>query len=91
MGSAQIQGQLWGARAREWAELQESSFRELYDAAFNAAKIGAGSAMLDVGCGAGLALQMAQARGAKVSGVDAAPSLADIAKSALSGWRYSRW
>jgi SAM-dependent methyltransferase len=85
MGSAQIQGELWGARAREWADLQETSFRQLYDAAFDAAKVGTGSEVLDVGCGAGLALQMAQARGAKVSGLDAAAGLAEIAKSRCPG------
>jgi SAM-dependent methyltransferase len=81
MGSAQIQGELWSARAREWAALQESSFQPLYEAAFNAAKVGPGAAVLDVGCGAGLALQMAQARGAKVSGIDAATGLVEIARS----------
>lgn len=40
--------------------------------------------MLDVGCGAGLALQMAQARGAKVSGLDAA-RLVEIAQSRCPG------
>jgi SAM-dependent methyltransferase len=85
MGSAQIQGDLWGARAREWADLQESSFRQLYDAAFNAAKVGASSAVLDVGCGAGLALQIAHARGAKVSGLDATAGLVEIARSRCPG------
>jgi cyclopropane fatty-acyl-phospholipid synthase-like methyltransferase len=66
MGSATIQGDLWGARAREWAELQEGSFGPLYEAAFGAARVGTDTLLLDVGCGAGLALEMAQARGAKV-------------------------
>lgn len=81
MGTAQIQGELWSVRAREWADLQEGSFGPLYDTAFIAAKVGKGSNLLDVGCGAGLALQMARARGAKVSGVDAAPGLTGIAAS----------
>ena len=85
MGTAQINGDLWGARAREWADLQEVSFRGLYDAAFDAAKLGAGSSLLDVGCGAGLALQMAQGRGAKVSGLDAAAGLVEVAKSRCPG------
>src|SRR4051812_27333525 len=85
MGSAQVQGELWGARAREWAELQENSFRPLYDAAFDVARAGNGTSLLDVGCGAGLALQMAQARGAKVSGLDASAGLAEIAKSRCPG------
>jgi hypothetical protein len=31
MGSAQIQGAPWRARARAWADLQEGSFRLLYE------------------------------------------------------------
>ncbi len=85
MGSAQIQGDLWGTRAREWADLQESSFRPLYDAAFSVAHVGTGTSLLDVGCGAGLALEMAQARGAKVSGLDAAAGLAGLAKNRCPG------
>jgi SAM-dependent methyltransferase len=85
MGSAQIQGELWGTRAREWAELQEGSFRPLYEAAFGASHLDVGATLLDVGCGAGLALQIAQARGAKVTGIDAAAKLAELAKSCCSG------
>ena len=85
MGSSQIQGELWGARAREWAELQEGSFQPLYDAAFSAARVGKGTSLLDVGCGAGLALEMAQARGAKVTGIDASKGLAGLAKSRCAG------
>jgi hypothetical protein len=61
MGSAQIQGDLWGTRAGEWADLQEGSFRPLYEAGFSAAHVDTGTSLLDVGCGAGLALEMAQA------------------------------
>lgn len=85
MGSAQVQGALWGARAREWADLQEGSFQPLYEAALDAAKVSKGSAVLDVGCGAGLALQVANKRGANVSGLDAAASLAAIAKERCPG------
>ena len=90
MGSAQTQGELWGARAREWADLQEVSFGPLYDAALKAAKAATGSAVLDVGCGAGLALKMAQARGAKVSGLDAAAGLVEIARSRCPGGAVPR-
>jgi len=81
MGSAQIQGELWGARAREWAELQEASFRPLYEAALKATHLGKNSRLLDAGCGAGLALQIAQAHGATVAGIDAAEGLVALAKS----------
>jgi SAM-dependent methyltransferase len=85
MGTAQIQGELWGARAREWAELQERAFLPLYEAAFEAAKDTKGTRLLDAGCGAGLALQVAAQRGARVSGIDAAQALVAIARERLAG------
>jgi SAM-dependent methyltransferase len=85
MGSAQIQGDLWGTRAGEWADLQEGSFRPLYEAGFSAAHVETGASLLDVGCGAGLAPEMAEARGAKISGLDAAAGLVELAKSRCPG------
>jgi SAM-dependent methyltransferase len=85
MGTAQIQGELWGARARDWSELQEVAFRPLYEAALDAAQVGKGTALLDIGCGAGLACQLAQARGATVSGFDAAAPLLEIARERCPG------
>jgi SAM-dependent methyltransferase len=81
MHTSQVQGELWGARARDWADLQEPSMAGIYEAALTAANVGRGSKVLDVGCGAGLALQMAQRRGAKISGLDASPALIRIAQS----------
>jgi SAM-dependent methyltransferase len=85
MGTAAVQGDLWGARARDWADLQEAFFRSLYEAALAAASVGAGTRVLDVGCGAGLAMLVAHERGANVSGIDAAASLLDIARERLPG------
>lgn len=85
MGTAQVQGELWGARARDWADLQEGSFRPLYEAAFDAAGVAKGSAVLDVGCGAGLALRVAQEKGATASGLDAAASLVEVARGRAPG------
>jgi ubiquinone/menaquinone biosynthesis C-methylase UbiE len=79
-----FKGSVWGARARAWADLQEIAFGPLHDAAFAAAGVGKGTRLLDVGCGAGLALSMAHARGATVSGLDAAAGLLDIARSRVS-------
>jgi SAM-dependent methyltransferase len=73
-------GQLWGARARDWAELQESQFKPLYAAVFDRAGVKAGTRYLDVGCGSGLAVQTAAALGAKVSAIDAAEGLLAIAR-----------
>jgi len=85
MGTAQIQGELWGTRARDWAELQEASFRPVYEAAFKAVGVGPGCAVLDVGCGAGLSLQVAREMGATVSGLDASAALLEIARSRCPG------
>lgn len=77
MGTAQVQGRLWGARARDYARLAEGAFRPLIDAVFDATGLGTGTRFLDVGCGTGLALQLAEQRGALVAGLDAAePSVA---------------
>ena len=81
MGTAQIQGQLWGDRAREWADLHEIGFEPLYREALKAAGIRQGTTMLDVGCGSGLAIMVARAMGAAVSGLDAAEQSIAIAKS----------
>jgi SAM-dependent methyltransferase len=81
MGTAQAQGALWGARAREWADLQEVAFEPLYREALKAAEVHEGSSVLDVGCGAGLAVAVAHEMGAKVSGLDASADLIGIAKS----------
>jgi SAM-dependent methyltransferase len=83
MGTAQLQGELWGARAREWTDLQEAAFKPLYEVAFDATKVRKGTKLLDIGCGAGLALTIAAGRGAEVSGIDAAAKLVAIARERL--------
>ncbi len=80
MGPAQIQGSLWGARARDYAEIIEPFCRPLYEAVFDAAGVKAGTRLLDVGCGPGLAAQLAAKRGAHVAGLDAAEASLEIAR-----------
>ena len=67
MGTAERNAALWGARPRDWAEVQEGQVRPLYDAVLDDLRIGEGARLLDVGCGAGLATQLAAERGARVS------------------------
>lgn len=85
MGTASIQGELWGARASDWAETQESTARPVYEAVIEAMRVGPGMRVLDVGCGAGLFCQMAAARGAEVAGFDAAAPLVAIARARVPG------
>jgi SAM-dependent methyltransferase len=83
MGSAPLQGALWGAAARDWAELAEPVQQPFFEAALDALEIGAGTRLLDAGCGSGLALVLASQRGAVVSGLDASPGLLEIARERL--------
>ena len=76
-----INGRLWGARADDWANIQDGMSRPLYEAVLSRTNVGAAATYLDVGCGAGLAAQMAAERGARVSGLDAAENLLAIARS----------
>jgi SAM-dependent methyltransferase len=87
MGSAKIQGELWGAKAADWAEVQEPGWHQVYAHVFGQLGVGVGTRVLDVGCGAGGALQLARSLGAEVSGIDAAASLVAIARARLPGAR----
>jgi SAM-dependent methyltransferase len=84
-GSAAVQGELWGARAPDWAEVQEPAQRDLYPPVFDAAGVGEGTSLLDVGCGSGVAAAIAHERGAHVSGIDAALPFVEIARRRVSG------
>lgn len=80
MGTARVQGSLWGARARDFAEIVEPFARPLYEEVFQAAGVEEGTRLLDVGCGPGLAAQLAAKRGAHVAGLDAAETSLEIAR-----------
>lgn len=64
LGSATIQGQLWGARAHDWATSVEQMGLPLFGAALAAARVTSGTRLLDAGCGAGLLALLASLRGA---------------------------
>jgi SAM-dependent methyltransferase len=83
MGTAKIQGELWGERPHDWAMIQEPPSKPLWEAMLDGALVGAGSHILDVGCGAGGATALAAARGATVSGLDAAKGLIAFARQRL--------
>ncbi|BBB00464.1 hypothetical protein RVR_7537 [Actinacidiphila reveromycinica] len=57
-------------RARDWAEIQERMLVPLYDAVYDRLEVGAGTRLLGLACGSGLALMLASARGAAVTGHD---------------------
>jgi SAM-dependent methyltransferase len=86
--TGKLNGRLWGARARDWAELQEPMTRPIYDAVFERIDLGPQTNYLDVGCGSGLAAQLAAERGAKVSGIDAAENLLAIARARIPAGQF---
>jgi FAD/FMN-containing dehydrogenase len=81
--AAQVQRRLWGTDPRAWAELAEAHNQPLFEAVLNAAGVGQGTRLLDVGCGSGLTLMLAKDLGAIPAGLDISPGLLQIACSRL--------
>src|SRR6478672_5305941 len=90
MGTAEIQGELWGAAARDWAELQDPMSRPLWEGMLEAARVVGRTRLLDAGCGAGGACALAAARGAQVSGFDASEPLLAVARERVPGGDFRR-
>jgi SAM-dependent methyltransferase len=80
-GTAQANGLLWGARARDWADIQEGQFAAAFHAVLGHAAVGPGTRHLDAGCGAGMAAALSSSLGAVVSGLDASAALLEIAQA----------
>jgi SAM-dependent methyltransferase len=72
-----------GTRARDWAEIQERMLVPLYEAVYERLEVRAGTKVLGLGCGSGLALLLAAARGARVTGVDADQERLALARERL--------
>jgi SAM-dependent methyltransferase len=81
--AAQVQRRLWGTDPRAWADLAEAHNRPLFNAVLDAAQVGQGTRLLDVGCGSGLTLQLAHERGAIPAGLDISPGLLGVARERL--------
>ena len=88
MGSAQVQGMLWGAAAQDWAAFQEATSMPLWTDVLRAAGAGHGIRILDAGCGAGGASVLAAQLGCNVTGADASPALLTIARQRLPAARF---
>ena len=83
--TAEVNGRLWGARAQDWAEVQEGQFRAAYEDVFNRLDLTSEATYCDVGCGSGMAALIASQRAVRVSGLDAAENLLDIARARVPG------
>ncbi|MFJ8201286.1 SAM-dependent methyltransferase [Streptomyces sp. NPDC096152] len=79
------------ARARDWSEIQERMLVPLYESVYERLEVGAGTRLLGLGCGSGLALLMAASRGAAVTGVDSAgPERLALARQRLLPQSWDR-
>ncbi|MER6224618.1 SAM-dependent methyltransferase [Streptomyces sp. 900105755] len=72
-----------GARARDWSEIQERMLVPLYETVHERLEVGPATRLLGLRCGSGLALLMAAARGAAVTGVDSSPERLALARERL--------
>jgi SAM-dependent methyltransferase len=81
--AAKVQRRHWGTDPEAWATISEPHNRPLFEAVLDAAEVGSGTRLLDVGCGTGMLLQLAAARGAVPSGIDVTPELLAIARERL--------
>src|SRR5580698_10563892 len=69
----------WGRRSVEFATLSEPSNCREYIALHQILAVSKGDRLLDIACGAGLAVELAELRGAECAGIDASQRLIDIA------------
>lgn len=70
----------WGARARDWADVEDEGSRDLFELVLDRLELSPGAALLDVGCGSGLACSLAAKQGVRPAGLDASPGLLEIAR-----------
>ncbi len=72
-------GKAWSHAAADWAYGFEPYARDAIETVLTTTGVGPDTRVLDVACGAGLAMGRAQRLGATVSGIDAAQGLLEIA------------
>jgi len=75
-----VSSEHWGRRPRDWADLAEPSNEPLFAEVLRRLGVGAGTRLLDVGCGSGYAAAMAAGLGASMTGIDITPELIAIAR-----------
>jgi len=88
--SGEANGRIWGARAADWALIQEPQCAAGYHAVFDKAPVGSETRLLDAGCGAGMAMRLAADLGAEVAGIDASAGLLKVARDRLPGARLEQ-
>jgi len=75
----------WSAVADDWGRYWGTFARPVWEPLVRTGGIGPGSRVLDVGCGSGELLEHLQDQGARVSGVDPAARMAELAQARAVG------
>jgi SAM-dependent methyltransferase/alkylhydroperoxidase family enzyme len=75
----------WGRRAVDFATLSEPANCREYVSMHQRLGVDRGDRLLDVACGAGLAVELARLRGATCAGIDASPRLIEVARDRNPG------
>jgi ubiquinone/menaquinone biosynthesis C-methylase UbiE len=88
MGTAELEGALWGARAQNWADVQQQTIRPASVAVLGELGPWRERSLLDIGCGAGDFVSLASGLGAMVSGLDASLPLIEIARKRTPSGRF---
>jgi SAM-dependent methyltransferase len=70
----------WGRAAVDFATLSEPANCREYVAMHHRLRVDEGDHLLDMACGAGLAIELAALRGASCAGIDASPRLVAVAR-----------
>ena len=73
-------GEAWGSRANDWSCLYEHYSIDVLFAVFAKLGVEAGTRLLDIACGSGLAVRIADGMGARVAGIDASDELIGVAR-----------
>ena len=73
-------GEAWGSRAGDWSCLYEHYSIDVLIALFAGRSVGPTTILIDIACGSGLAVRIADAMGATVAGIDAASELVAVAR-----------
>lgn len=76
----QIVDEGWGRKAVDFATLSEPGNCREYIALHQRLDVGEGDRLVDIACGAGLALELAGVRGARCAGIDASSRLTAVAR-----------
>ena len=89
MGNGKAQGALWNSSAHHWCEIQEPLQKPQWEAIFDEVNLDGSTNFLDAGCGGGTACLLAEQRGAKITGIEAAPAMVEFAQRQVPSGRFT--